>query len=700
MTTDERYGVALPLEDAPEVNSRWVSLLARGAALNLVGTVVSQASLLTVTVVISHQLGGTDLGIYAQAFAFRALLEIFSLVGLRSAAMRFVARFREEGDLARLRGTVRVTMLSAGLVAACAGAALFLLADILANDVFDEAGLETPLRWVAVSLPTAVITSVALAATQGFRSMRAFAGLGLVFEPLLRTALTIVLILMGYGVDGAMVGVFVASATTMVLALFALRRSMSRLAPSRSVLYPTGPILSFSVVSWFSSISTRGLVWADVVLLGVLTESADVGVYTVASRAVLLASLATRPLNAALSPNVAAEWQAGNHDRVRAAYDFSAAWAWRLGLSTLAIVVAMPLEVLAIFGGDLSEGRAAILILAVGALIDTQGAQASVTLNMTDYYRLNLGNNLGALISNIGLNILLVPRYGITGAAVAWSATLGVFGLLRVLQLRRKVGPAKRSPRVYVVSVLAAVVAGGLGSLVARPFDAPASLLLAAPLVLIVYAGLVRRFALLEHDEVLVEEGLERVNQFALFRRLQKRRLRAERHSWPLGREPISIDDLIGVGRRDVLVRAQFIELVRAASNLRETDPDAFLRLARATTYYDWWCEIVVPKRNPLRGGLVARERSFRQRVQATCSLVEHLDNQGRMEPITVHPVAGQPETFALVDGGHRLAYLWLSGRRTLEPCEYRVGPCDVPIDNNAAVDRILTSRTQRESRA
>jgi O-antigen/teichoic acid export membrane protein len=61
-------------------------------------------------------------------------------------------------------------------------------------------------------------------------------------------------------------------------------------------------------------------------------------------------------------------------------------------------------------------------------------------LTMTGYERIQLVNNLLALGLNIGLNLFLIPRYGILGAAIATSVSLAVLNVLRVIQVIRFIG--------------------------------------------------------------------------------------------------------------------------------------------------------------------------------------------------------------------------------------------------------------------
>lgn len=61
-------------------------------------------------------------------------------------------------------------------------------------------------------------------------------------------------------------------------------------------------------------------------------------------------------------------------------------------------------------------------------------------LNMSGRVALSMIDNLAVLVGNIALNLVLIPRYGIVGAAVAWSVSLGAVNLTKFIQVRYVLG--------------------------------------------------------------------------------------------------------------------------------------------------------------------------------------------------------------------------------------------------------------------
>ena len=78
---------------------------------------------------------------------------------------------------------------------------------------------------------------------------------------------------------------------------------------------------------------------------------------------------------------------------------------------------------------------------------------------------LSLFDNALILVANIGLNLLLIPRWGIVGAAVAWSASIIVVNAIKVIQAWKIVGIRAEGASTGKI-VLAALPAAGAGVLV------------------------------------------------------------------------------------------------------------------------------------------------------------------------------------------------------------------------------------------
>nr|WP_269091041.1 class I SAM-dependent methyltransferase [Actinopolymorpha cephalotaxi] len=132
------------------------------------------------------------------------------------------------------------------------------------------------------------------------------------------------------------------------------------------------------------------------------------------------------------------------------------ALAWPIYLCS---AVAAPV-LLKVFGGGYEAGRATVVILALTMLATTATGSVDVVLLMAGRSRQSLVNNAAALVVDVVLVVVLVPRLGITGAAVAWAAALAVRNSLPMLQVRRAYGVMSFGPAVLWVAAAATLCFG------------------------------------------------------------------------------------------------------------------------------------------------------------------------------------------------------------------------------------------------
>jgi O-antigen/teichoic acid export membrane protein len=481
--------------------------MARGAGLNLVGTVCSQLALLGVTLVLARRLGQADVGRYAQCLAFLAVLGVLSVSGLVVGLRRFVAVHLADRDMGALLGTVRLAATVVTGVAAALGAVLFVVAPWLATAAFHDPQLGTPLRFVAVALPAAVFTDAALAATQGFRTMRPYALISLIFEPVTRLALTVLLLLSGLGLNGMMTALVISNVVAACLAAAALRRLMG--APVAPPSYDARRLFSFSMVSWIAAMAGGGLLWIDTILLGLYRSSAEVGRYNVATRLVLLATIVMPPISAAFAPRIADLYHRGRLESLRRTYEAATSWIVRLSLPGFVILIAFPGDLLALFGRGFRVAAAVSVILAVGKLTDAATGPCGLMLNMSGRPLWNMVNQISVLVLNVLLNLWLIPRYGIVGSAIAWAVSLELVNAARVIQVWWTMGMLPFT-RAELKALLAAAGAFVAGVVVGHGLTSPLQLVVGAAVVVGVYLSLVILLGITAEDRVLLGTLLSR----------------------------------------------------------------------------------------------------------------------------------------------------------------------------------------------
>jgi O-antigen/teichoic acid export membrane protein len=174
-------------------------------------------------------------------------------------------------------------------------------------------------------------------------------------------------------------------------------------------------------------------------MVGALLGAADAGIYTVAMRSADFVSFPLLVANTIIAPILAAAHQNGERVAMQRLLRIS---------SRLTLLVAMPIALVAIlfgsellgwvFGPSFSAGAQVLAILAGAQVLNVAFGSVGLVLNMCNLEWLAaLGVGLAAML-NIALNIALIPRLGIEGAALASLISLVCWNALLWRWVRRR----------------------------------------------------------------------------------------------------------------------------------------------------------------------------------------------------------------------------------------------------------------------
>jgi O-antigen/teichoic acid export membrane protein len=205
------------------------------------------------------------------------------------------------------------------------------------------------------------------------------------------------------------------------------------------------------------------ILWLDTLLIGALRSSAEAGVYAAATRYLSLGQFIGVAIAQVVGPKLSEVLASNDHERARSVYATTTWWlmalAWPLYLT---MIVHAP-TLLSVFGPGYQQAQAIMVILGSAMLVATLVGPVDVVLLMAGKSSWNLLNTIAAVIVNVVLNLLLIPRFGISGAAVAWSASILLNNLLPLVQTWRIVHLHPFGRGSVIVAVSAIVCFGGLG---------------------------------------------------------------------------------------------------------------------------------------------------------------------------------------------------------------------------------------------
>ena len=404
-----------PSHDRAESNLRRI---ATGGGAVFAGGWVSYALSLAFNILVARRLNADRFGAFTIGMSLAILLAHVAPLGLNQAVVRYVAIYRGQHDEARIRGTVALGLRVTAVGGAVLGLAMLLAAPLLATRVFHDPNLTFTIRVLACSVPLTGLSELLLSAMRAYTRVvlpvliRSFAAPGL------RAAAALTALLLHANLVGVAAAYTLVEGVAMLLAVAAARHILPGPAAGTTAP-PTAEIARFSWPMAVNRVLMGSTNNAEVFLLGAMAGASRVALFAAARRFTIVANAIFIAFGTIFSPMVSDLDAAEQHDHLARLYKAVSRWIFTIGVPVFLAQVLFGEALLSTFGRGFDEGRLALTLLAVGQLANYASGAATNVLTMTGRARANLVFTVVHLVVTVALNLLLIPPFGLVGAAVA-----------------------------------------------------------------------------------------------------------------------------------------------------------------------------------------------------------------------------------------------------------------------------------------
>jgi O-antigen/teichoic acid export membrane protein len=437
--------------------------ISRHSAVFFAGTMFTAAAGYLFKIYLARVLGAEALGLYALGMTIIGFVGVFNGLGLPQAAVRFVALYRATNQYDELRGfLVRALglLLAANVVL---GAFVVLAGPWVAQHFYHAPALRGYLGLFALIMVLGALTTFFGQVLQGYKDVsRRTIITNFIGTPLMML-LTIGLVVAGWGLRGYILAQVLSAALVLILLVVMVRN----LSP-KAVCNLTGPlsalgphVLSFGVAVFGMALLEFLLAQIDKVLIGFYINAREVGIYSVAMAIVAFVPVALQSVNQIFSPTIADLHTRGEQDLLGRLFQTLTKWilAFTLPLATVVIVFSKPL--MRIFGPEFEAGWIVLAIGTLGQLVNCGTGSVGYLLLMSGNQKRLIKVQAIMTAVMVVLNVILIPRFGILGAALATAVTAIVSNIWYLMEVRSALGISPYNWR-YLHLVPAVLVSSGL----------------------------------------------------------------------------------------------------------------------------------------------------------------------------------------------------------------------------------------------
>jgi O-antigen/teichoic acid export membrane protein len=458
----------------------------RASSLLLAGQTLSIGMAFVTQVLMVRYLTKSDYGAFAYALAIVLVAQTVSMLALNRTIARFTAIYHERKSYDQLFGAILFAVGSITVVGLVTAGLTYVVFRAAGTDLVDDRTAITVLSTLIALAPIQALDDLLMSLFAVFSRVRTIFLRAYVVAPGLKLLVVVLLVAAHSNVRFLAVGFVVAGALGLAVfaAVFAsiLRREglLERLELS-SLSFPIRPILALAIPLLVADLTYILLTSVDGILLGYFRGTDAVAAYKAVQPAARLNEIVAASFLILFTPLASRLFARSDVAALKNLYWNTATWIAVLTFPIFIVTFALakPFTVLA-FGERYSTSASVLSILAVGYYVQVALGFNGTVLMVIGKMRYIVAAGFAAVAINVGLAVVLIPRYGAVGAAVATGSALVAHNVVKQAGLRLAGGIAyfeRRYLRVYASLGLGAAGVAGLQQAVS--FGAYAALPLA-----------------------------------------------------------------------------------------------------------------------------------------------------------------------------------------------------------------------------
>ena len=433
--------------------------LARGAGIIFISTFLMYAIKFIYRIAIARYLGPEDYGLLSIGIMVLNVAILLSVIGLNEGLVRYMAFYRGKNEFGKVKGSLLAALKISIILSIILSIIITVFSKFISIQIFHNERLIPILAIFALVIPLYTILIMMTNAILSFKKPE-YNLISRVFgREFINLILALSVVLIGGTVLGISFAYLISMAIGAALSIFLFERKVfSFLSKKIKAVHNYKPLLQFSVPLFFSDIFINIMLYADTFFLGIYRSASEVGIYNVALPLAASLGIFLTTFSQIFYPIMSELHAKKKYDELNKNYSTVLRWIFMSSLPVVLLVIMFPENILGLlFGKEYILGSSALVILISAYFIDVITGPAVRILMTFKRTKLVFAINVFSAVVNIILNIILIPNFGISGAALATGIAIVVREII-ILLFARKIIRFKIIPKQYAKYILSATI--------------------------------------------------------------------------------------------------------------------------------------------------------------------------------------------------------------------------------------------------
>jgi O-antigen/teichoic acid export membrane protein len=415
------------------------------SALVFLGIFAQYGLLFVAGILIARYLGAEILGRYQLGISLVAVLSVFTQLGFNQGIVKFVPLFREKRQFPEVNRVIRFSFSVSITVASLIAVLLSGFPEFFAELLFHDRTMKGIVYYSGFYLVVCTLLQLSIATFDSYKrqviqTMISKVGVSFLFVG------TLIYIVFSHSMDPeTLLLVRVVIESLGIFCLFLVFRfwisEKSDHPAKEASSFRIRELIGFSFPLLLVSAIQVVITNIDILMIGWFMTVNDVGIYTICVMISRVGFLILTAVNSIIAPMIS-EHQSGkdtiqHYERI---LKISTRWLFGASANILLLTVIFSSQFLGVFGKEFENAEVALWILTIGTFIHLATGPTGTFLVMSGNQGFELGNSVFLMFSNIALNALLIPIFGIIGAAAATTISILLNKTCKTLQIFRLFG--------------------------------------------------------------------------------------------------------------------------------------------------------------------------------------------------------------------------------------------------------------------
>jgi len=389
---------------------------------------------------ISRNYGAEGVGMYSLMVSVIVFTAMLSSMGMTTSILRYVGQFNRKESQGKLRLLYQHVVQLSFPVALILSVGLYLFAEIIAVKFFHAVEYKHGLEIAAFIIPFFSLVSLNVEYIRGLKNLKVSEFLRSVNPPAISVTL---LLLAGLYTSSLFLPLYTLAAATlvtcMVSTLFIVRK-LSKIHVTKKDMFTKKELTTTSFPMLITSLSVFITGNISLFFLQIFSDASQVGIFSVILKISLLISLVLLVVNTIVAPKISELYWKDEPALLQRVLNQSTKMIFYISILVGGGVALFNKEILQVFGAEFIVGSNALYFLIVGQLVNAATGCVGVFFNMTGAQKILRNIVVVTMLLSVGLSYILIPMYGIEGAAFVSMMTAILANVTSTLYIKFRLG--------------------------------------------------------------------------------------------------------------------------------------------------------------------------------------------------------------------------------------------------------------------